>query len=241
MLLPAVLSAQNIPVDSPVEILKHRQEVFNRINALENLSEDNLWYHGRMYEFEIKSRLGSPYFLDEITLPGSLTYNGKVYEDLMLSYNLVMDELILWTKGDKGNMMQIVLNKYFVEKFTLSYSVNSYTFRLNSEMNPIHDQLKEGFYEVIIDDEFSMFVRHNIKLYNNNYNIDYSYKYEKQVYLMLDGKVCLIKKRRNYLNAFRDHKKSLRKYMRQEKINFGKSETQYLYALCVYSKSLLGN
>jgi hypothetical protein len=239
ILLPGLLSAQNITAVAPVEILKHRQEVFNQINALEYPFEDSLWSHGRIYEFEIKSRSGTPYFLDNIALPGSLTYNGKLYEDLILSYNLVMDELIIWTKGDKGNMLQVVLNKYYVEKFTLHYSGVSYNFRLHSEMKPIHDHLKEGFYEVIIDDGLSMFVRHKIELFSDNYNLDNSYKYEKQVYLILDGKVYIINKRRNYLKAFRDHKKSLRKYMIKEKINFGKSESHYLHALCVFSKSLL--
>ncbi len=241
VLQPDVLLAQTIPAVSPVAILKHRQEVFNQINALENPFEDSLWYQGRIYEFEVKSRLGTPYFLDNITLPGSLTYNGKLYENLILSYNIVIDELILWTKSDNGNMLQVVLNKYYIEKFTLSHSGKSYNFRLITETKPIYDHLKEGFYEVIYEDELSMYVRHKTKLYNNNSNLDNSYKYEKQVYLVLDGKVYVINKRRNYLNAFRDHKKLLHKYMRQEKINFGKSESKYLNALCKYNKSLLDN
>ncbi len=121
-----------------------------------------------------------------------------------------MDELIIWEKGNRGNMMQLVLNKYFVERFTLEHSGNYYHFRLHTEMNPIHDQLKEGFYEVVYDDELRMFVKHKKELSFDATNTDpYSYQYEKQVYLILDGEFYVVDSRRDYLKAFQDYKKTL--------------------------------
>jgi hypothetical protein len=185
--------------------------------------------------------MGSPYFLNVQTIPGSLTYNGILYEDLILCYNLVMDELIVLKKADKVNMMQLVLNKYYVESFSLDYSGNTFHFRMHSEMKPIHDQLKEGYYEVIYDDELRMFIRHNKIFFFNATDFDpFSYQYESQVYLISDGKVYAVDNRRDYLKAFQDNKKSLRKYMRQANINFEKSGNQDLFSLCAYSKTLPG-
>lgn len=240
LVLPCVLPAQNLPSYSNGEILKKRQEVFGQIGALEDPYGDSLWYHGRIYEFDLKSRVGTPNFLNNETLPGSLTYNGKLHEGLILSYNLVMDELIILETGNRGDMIQIVLNKYFVERFTLKHGGNSYHFRLHTEMNPINDQLKEGFYEVVYEDVLSMFVRHNkVLFFDPNAADHYSYRDENQVYLMLAGKVYVIDSRRDYLNVFQDNKKSLRQYMRQAGINFEESGTQSLSALCAFSKSLL--
>ena len=240
MVLPYTLSAQGIPADSPQEILKHRQEAFRLIQDLDDPCEDTLWYHGRIYEFELRSQIGTPYYLNAGTLPGSITYNGKLHEDLTLSYNLVMDELILWKQGTGGKMIQLVLNKYYVENFTLKQDDNYYHFRLHSEMKPIHDQLKDGFYEVIYDDGVRMFVRHKKELFFDATHADsYSYRYVNQVYLILAGKIYVIHRRRDFLKAFKDYKRLLRDYMRQEKINFKKPGTQSLFALCVYSKSLL--
>jgi hypothetical protein len=106
-------------------------------------------------------------------------------------------------------------------------------------MNPIHAQLKEGFYEVVYDDKLRMFVKHKKELSFDATNATNTYQYEKQTYIILDGKIYDIDNRRDYLNAFQDHKKSLRKYMRQAKINFKKSGTQMLFDLCTYSISLL--
>ena len=242
IVLSCVLPAQNIPADSPEEILKQRQEVFSQIKALEDPLEDSLWYQGRIYDFVLRSKTGTPYFQNIQTLTGSLTYNGKLHKDLILSYNLVLDELIILKKTDRVNMMQLVLNKYYVERFSLKYSDNYYHFRMHSEMKPIHDQLKEGFYEEIYDDEVRMFVKHKKQLYFNDTNFDpFSYQYESQVYLIVDGKIYDVDNRRDYLKAFQDYKKSLRKYMKQASINFEKSGTQALFSLCAYSKSLLEN
>jgi hypothetical protein len=242
MVLPFVVSAQTIPADPPEEILKRRQEVFRQIEALENPFEDSLWYQGRIYEFELRSRIGTPYFLDIGNLTGKLTYNGKVYENLLLSYNLVMDELIIEKQVYKTNMIKLVLNKYYVEEFTLRRYGNNYYFRMNSEMKPIHDQLKEGFYEVVYDDELMMLVKHKKALVFDASRFDhYSYQEEKQVYLILAGRIYDVDRRRDYLKAFQDYKKSLLKYMRHSNINFEKSGTQALSALCAYSKSLLNH
>lgn len=239
IVLSWALSAQDIPVVSSKDILNQRQEVFNQINALENPYEDSLWYQGRIYEFELKSKTGTPYFLNIGMMDGSLTYNKKLHEELNLSYNLIMDELILWRIGSVGESIPIVLNKYLMDRFTLKHNGNDYHFRLHTEMKPIHDQLKEGFYEVISDDELRMFVRHNKELAYDGTDRKYSYGYEKQVYLILDEKMYAINNKRDYLNAFHDHKKALRKYMSQANINFNKSGTQDLFELCTYSKSIL--
>lgn len=233
------LSAQDLPAVSPEEILKQRQEVFSQIIALEDPNKDSLWYQGRIYEFELKSKTGTPYFLNIGMMDGGLSYNKKLHEELKLSYNLIMDELILWTIGSGGESTPIVLNKYLVDRFALKHKGNDYHFRLNSEMNPIHDQLKEGFYEMINDDELGMYVKHKNELVYNASDRDYSYENEKQVYLILDEKIYVINNKRDYLNAFQEYKKPLRKYMSKANINFNKSDTQVLFELCRYSKSFL--
>ena len=209
------------------------------MNNLKVFHVDGLWYHGRIYEFELKAKLGTPYFLDFKTMPGSLTYNKKLHTDLTLSYNLIMDELILWGTGSGGKSPPIVLNKYSVEKFTLKKDGRNYHFRLNTEMKPIHDHLKEGFYEVIYDDKLSMFIKHKMKLSTDPGNLDKFYESEKQIYLILEGNIFVINNRGDYISAFQDHEKSLRKYMRQRSINFDRSDTQVLIELCNYSKTFL--
>ena len=242
LVLPFAVSAQIIPDDYTEDALKSRQAAFELINAMEDPIEDSLWYQGRIYEFELGSRIGTPYFLDIVTHAGELTYNGKVYEDLLLSFNLVLDELIIEKKVNKTNTIKLVLNKYFVEDFTLIRYGYNYHFRLHTEMKPIHAQLEEGFYEVVYDDELMMFARHKKELFFDASKFDhYSYQGEKQVFLVLAGKIYKINNRRNYLKAFQDYKKPLRKYMKQAKINIEKSGTQALSALCEYSKSLLDN
>ncbi len=241
LILQYMVSAQILPVDSPEEILEQRQKVFTDIN-LENPYEDSLWYRGRIYEFDIGSHIGTPYFLDIGILAGKLTFKGKLHENLRLSYNLVTDELIIEEYDSENNMTLLVLNKYFVEDFTLTHYGQNYLFRMNTEMKPIHDKLEEGFCEVIYDDELQMFVRHKKVLFFDASKYDhYSYKDENRVYLIVAGKLYRVNSRRDYLRAFQVDRKSLRRYMRQANINFEKSGTKSLSALCAYSKSLLDN
>jgi hypothetical protein len=240
MVLPWVLTAQYIPADSPEDILKQRQEAFRLIEALEDPFEDSLWYQGRIYDSQLRYKKGTPYFNNNISLLGSVTYNGKLYEDLLLCYNLVTDELILWSQRKSYNMIQVVLNKYDLERFSLNSQGNNYHFRTHTEMKPIHDRLKEGYYEVICDDILKMYVKHKKILFFNDFDADpFSYRYEKQVYLILNGEINAVDSRREFLRAFQEHKKSLRKYLRRAHINFEKSGTQILIDLCAYSKSLL--
>ncbi|HEC41774.1 MAG TPA: hypothetical protein ENI20_02985 [Bacteroides sp.] len=240
MFLPWVLSAQYVPTDSPEDILKQRQEVFGLIEALEDPLEDSLWYQGRIYDYQLRSRNGTPYFENSTSLAGSLSYNGELFEDLLLGYNLETDELILWKISNSFNTIQVVLDKYYLERFSLNSQGNYYHFQSHTEIKPIHNRLKEGFYEVVYDDILKMYVKHKKILFFNDFDADpFSYQYEKQVYLVLNGEIHVVDNRRNYLRAFKEHKKSLRKYMRRAHINFEKSGTQSLIDLCAYSKSLL--
>jgi len=239
LLIPLVVSAQNLTVESAEEILTGRQEVFREINARENPFEDSLWYHGRIYEYTLGSKLGTPYYLDLAALKGTITYQGREYEDLLLSYNLVMDELILKKKINKTNSIELVLNKYYVEGFVLEHFNNYYNFILHTDLRPIHSHLQEGFYELVYDDELKMLVRHKkILFFDAGKSDHYSYQHEKKIYLILDAEIHDVTRRRDFLNVFVNNKKSLKKYMRQADMNYEKAGTHALSALCSYSKSL---
>jgi hypothetical protein len=87
-----------------------------------------------------------------------------------------------------------------------------------------------------------MFVRHKkVLLFDASKYDHYSYKDENRVYLIVAGKIYHVSSRRDYLRAFHDNRKSLRRYLRQANINFDKSGTKSLSALCEYSKKLLDN
>jgi hypothetical protein len=101
--------------------------------------EPNLYRGGQYAEYGFLLKEGHPYFGEDRLRKGTVTYNGILYENVVLLYDEVQDLLVM---PDPIKVFKIVLISNQVDRFT----IEDHSFiRLMDSLNP--SQPGNGYYE----------------------------------------------------------------------------------------------
>lgn len=184
-------------------------------------------YHGSKYAIQDKGVDGFPYFEADILRPGYISYQGTLYTNVNLEYDITSD-LVVVVNFLRDDMVSLASDKID------SFSIGSHIFiRFSNTSNGLP---KKGFYERLCAGEPGLYIRREKKFHfgignqvnryveNNSYFI-----YNKNNYYKTDGKADL-------LNLFSDHREEMKKYIRSNRLDFKKDpETAYLLSTLYYS------
>jgi hypothetical protein len=187
-------------------------------------------YHGNEYIRNGQKANGFPFFESDNFLDGWISYQGIIYINQKLYYDLVSDELIIpnYTKNTL-----IVLSSDKVD----SFSIGTHVFIVvrSDTSNPI---INEGYYEPLYSGEPGVYARREKRLVigsgseeakyiqYNNYFIRY-----KNIFYNVDGKSSL-------LEILKDQKDVLKKYIRTTKLNFKTNLESALVLSAIYYSQL---
>ena len=99
----------------------------------------------------------NPFFQEERKLMGTITFQGDVYPNQQFAYDIVLDELILIIVNPLNDKIMLVLNKDFIEKFSVDGLFSKSLFVKGRE---IHEELdSSGFYQILNSDNLSLIVK----------------------------------------------------------------------------------
>ncbi len=101
---------------------------------------------------------GHPYFADGKWQNGTLIIKGKEYRNVSLKYNIETDQLILHTRINSSDFVNIILNKELINSFYL----NSQYFINLSKWLP--NQEKSGYFELLYNKGFTFMLHYYKKL-----------------------------------------------------------------------------
>lgn len=178
---------------------------------------------------------GNPYFNDMDWEPGRLGTTLGNFDDLLLRFNIQMDELILQEILQNGQTAFVMLNPDFLYWFSLG----DHHF-VNADVYYKHSGL-EGYVEVIYSGKLKYLARHR-KMFVANYtannpqgsissqNTDY--------YLLLGEEKHKISSKRNLIKLFPAYKKEINRYLKDEKLRFKKAQHNDLKKLMEYLDTL---
>lgn len=179
---------------------------------------------------------GNPYFHDLDWTIGTVTNTGgQVFTDLKLRYNVEMDELVLNQTLSDGIPVFVLLNKDFVRSFSLG---NSKFVKVENIAPGL--QLK-GYVEEIYAGKISLFTKHQ-KNFVANYNANTPEgSISKQVttrYLLIDDRLIKVQSKKAFMDAFQDHKKEIKKFLHNTRINYKKASNSQLIELMQFCNEL---
>jgi hypothetical protein len=199
---------------NPDSTIYNDSQIINKI-YLNEIGDNAQIYHGREFIRNGLKAIGFPFYESDNMVNGTISYQGEIYPDRNLYYNLVSDQLII---DNYSHNALITLSPEKVDSFI----VGSHVFvPLNT--NRSNGLEKDGYYEQLVSGEPALFARREKKLVTgtgseesryiqyNNYFIRIN-----QVYYLVDGKNAL-------LDILNDRKDELKKYIRNNKINFKKN------------------
>lgn len=183
-----------------------------------------------IYAFQIKE--GHPYFDTDQMQTGSVLYNGILYKDIPLIYDLAMGLLVT---NDYYKIYRIALINEEIDSFTIQ---NHIFIRFRDSLDP--SAPRPGFYELlhngrtVILKKEKKTVREEVSTSVITKYIEYSVSY----YVKKDSIWYLVNTKKGLLNAFRDKGPQLKKFLRSNGLKFRQDKDNTLIKAVTWYDSL---
>jgi hypothetical protein len=165
-------------------------------------------------------------------LPGSLTINGKSYNNLGISYDFYNDEIITLT--NHGSILQ--LNKEMVDSFALVYNYKTYRFK-----NTLEDSLTgiKGYVNVLYKGKSALYVKYKkeiqILAVDNKYDLFFQ---TYRICFQKGGIVHQINNKRELLKLLDEDKAQIKDFIKKNKLKISKMEPESFVPVIRYYDSI---
>lgn len=175
-----------------------------------------------MYDQHIK---GTPYFMDNVTT-GSVFYDGTWYQDVPMLYELTTNKLVI--RQYNGGVLICLVNEK-VGSFILS----NHTF-IHIVPDSGSSIISDGFYDRIYNGNVKAYSRRQTVLLENPTTYETNFKRDDKYYINRNNLWYPISSESDALRVFKDHKKEVTKYLRQNKIRYKKTPEYAIVKMAEY-------
>ncbi|RNI27964.1 hypothetical protein EFA69_17920 [Rufibacter immobilis] len=177
------------------------------------------------------SRKGHPYFGASTFQTGSLLYEGIIYKNVPLLYDLFQDELIAGDTRKVGLVINLIKTK--VTEFYLGDHRFIYLEPLNKNIKGF-----AGFYDCLYDDSVQVLVKRSKKGLTSGRGEISSFKDMNSYYIKIGNVFTEVNDKKSLLNAFDDKKMEMLHFMKREKVKFSENPEGALVKMADYYRSL---
>ncbi len=220
-----------------INVRAQNTQILKELNkyASQKYGTNDLLVNGWKYYPDHFNAAGNPNFNNLDWTNGNLVMRGETFENIDMTYKIEIDELILMKFLKDGSPAFVLLNKTFVESFTIDqhHFVNNSQIETNTDLN--------GFVELLYSGEFMFLIKHQ-KNFVANYSSDTpNGSISRQIsvnYIFENNILHKITSKKMLLNYFEPFKKKIKKYMKQNNIRYKKATSTQLKKLMEYCDEL---
>jgi hypothetical protein len=189
-------------------------------------------FNGRVWRNLYTNVRGDQFLFSKTYLPGSLTMNGKRYDNLNIDYDIYNDEVLV----PKNNGAILQLNKEMVDSFSLVFNSTKYYFR-NTDPDSL-DGLK-GFVNVLYKGSSALYIKYkkSIDLLAVDDKYDLFFQTQK-IYLVKKGIVYQIGSKRDLLRALQEDKVQIKAFLKKNGLKISKKLPESFIPVVRYYDSL---
>jgi hypothetical protein len=188
------------------------------------INPDSRLFNGREYIRNGTPAKGSPFFESDSLQLGSLSYDGILYRNIALEYDMVSDELII------HNFAGDALISLVPEKIA-SFSIASHHFRYitpatvtptPSTLAPAATTPETGFYEELYTTPRLALLARRKKtlLFPSSQDEQPKYIQADRYFLLIDANAYNIRNKSELLTVLKEKKDPLKKFIRKNKLSF---------------------
>jgi len=208
------------------------QESIARVHQvyLNEIGDNAQIYHGAEYIRNGQKSIGFPYFVSDNMQNGSVYYQGVLYSNVNLFYNLISDELIV---NNYPHNAQITLSPVKAD----SFSINNHFFVL-LPATKTNGLTNSGYYEVLYYGEPGLFAKREKRLVVGSGSLDTKYIQYETYYIRIRNEFHPVDGKSAFLDLFKDQETALKKYIRGNKLNFKKDLESSLINTTIYYSRL---
>jgi len=152
ILLPLIIATE---LTCSAESIKGNNYITNA--SPDSLRERQLLFNGTEWKNEFRRIEGDQFLFANYFLPGSVSLNGRTFNNVQIKYDIHSDELLI-----QRNHEQIVcLNKEMVDSFKFDFDNSTYRFKKINE-NPSAGPI--GYVNILYEGKSTLFVKYEKKI-----------------------------------------------------------------------------
>jgi len=191
-------------------------------------------YQGPEYLPTDPSILGTPFFQQKNFSFGSVIYQGHIYNNLLLGYDVIQDNLVL-AYQNRGQFFQIVLDRDKVDAFVLL----GHTF---DNRQPETAGLPFGGYlDKLYDGPSKILVKRNKKTRpSTTKGYLYEYVNADKYFVYTKGEFVPVNSKSKIFKIFKENRKLLRKQILKTDLDYRSQKDRYLQKVCQLNDQIEG-
>lgn len=187
--------------------------------------------YGPVYKFRYYGAQQHPFLMSDQPWKSTLIYKGHRHEHLQLLYDLHQQELVLFQDRITSLPRYVCLNSKYVQEWRFTGdNGKEYLFKA---LLPYRDILPKNpiLYRIYYEGTIK-FVSSAEKEFNlGPYESESEMEQEKRYYLLKEHELYEIRNRRTLLKAFKEDKKRLRKFIREQNLTIRTSHVSDIIRL----------
>lgn len=224
VLLHAAVSGQPIYSDSSI-----RAGAIHSLIRLydQKFGEQSHVYNGSVYfnRFALATLKGHTFYGEDDWQDGYVFYDGQLYEDVSLRYDLFLDKVII--EHPAGQEIELITEK--VDYFKIG--------------NQVFDRLvlpSPGFYARIYSGDIKVYARHykTIQEKPGTTTMITEFLTKRKLYIVRQGNYYAVHSRASALKVFAERKSDLKKFLNREGIVFAKDKEYALRRMAEYMERM---
>jgi hypothetical protein len=175
-----------------------------------------LLYNGRAWRNLYYKIKGDQFLFSTEFLTGSVTVEGKTFNNLPLKYDIFNDELLAIT--DHGIILQ--LNKEMIDLFTMNYQDQIFNFK---KLDADSINSLSGYVNVLYDGGTSLYVKYKKEILllaiENKYDM---FNQINRIFVEKNGEIFKVDSKGQLLKLLEDQKHQVRSFIRSNKIRISR-------------------
>jgi len=196
--------------------LLSRQSIQNAIEVYyKSIGENAHLYNGSEYVPNNFVNSKNPYFEPLSSQQSIICYDGTVYNNVLLIYDIHREEVIINRYGQRF-MIKLAREK-----------IDWFSFPGHNFIRIVRDSSSKtlpgtGFYEKLYSGTVSVLAKRKKKIEEtiNSAGISTQFSGDDHIYIRKDGVYYPVRNKKSTLQVFRDSKKDIRRLLRKNKIKF---------------------
>jgi len=212
--------------------LQYHQAEKNTRDIYRSLIKENLMlYNGSEYGRTNHAAFGFPFFLSDSLINGSIVYNNNLYEDINFQYDIVIDRLVIYDykKNYFITLAAEKTNEFIIDGHHFYYLQNNATLK------------NIGFYEKLVDGTKNLWGKREKKLLQSSNAEDRGSRFIQynSFFVEKNNQFFSADNESSLMKIMDDKKEELKKYIRKNKLRFGKQFESSAIKLVTYYNQLI--
>lgn len=193
--------------------------------------------YGLVYEPEVYSAIGHPFFLENNTQKATLWFNGDKIDSVFVKYDLYNQTLILSHNININMYKYIILNPKSIDRFEIIDKNNiTYKFIPSSSYSGLPKEIT--FYEVAYSNQIKYIIGRKkvIELANDNKSM---FQQDQRNFFFINSQLFEANSKRDIYKLFGNYKKEIKSFVKRSKIRIKKNSTKEITQVIIFYEKLL--